>query len=350
MPQHQPPHDHTGPPNSLATAPVKLDEKNEEVLTASAAATALRAASASPPTNPKSSLSTPSSHNKTNSLSPASRPPRTSSLLPPPRNLQQLPFEGNEPTESTETASAADRYWHQYTSDATHEEPHELNTSLDHDGPFWNAHRPKHNRPHHRAAQASHGRPENADGQGLSRPPTDSFESRGTEAGLHAHRTDQQSQPATGALASASLPPLELPPSLDRNLGESSTSVVDTPHTGSLPPEQSSRQMPQDQPRDGRPARGHGRRRSSKGSNDADKGKTAKPPSQKAMLSRALQKANTAVQLDNAQNLEGARIAYSEACDLLQQVLRRTSGDDDKRKLEAIVSKSQQHHVQDTSN
>ncbi|UKZ76731.1 hypothetical protein TrVFT333_004440 [Trichoderma virens FT-333] len=61
-----------------------------------------------------------------------------------------------------------------------------------------------------------------------------------------------------------------------------------------------------------------------------------KNPSQKAMLSRALQKANTAVQLDNAQNFEGAREAYSEACDLLQQVLDRTAGDEDKRKLEAI--------------
>ncbi|KAM3548385.1 hypothetical protein MY1884_009204 [Beauveria asiatica] len=94
--------------------------------------------------------------------------------------------------------------------------------------------------------------------------------------------------------------------------------------------------MPPNLPHDGKTARGQGRRRSSKGSIDIDKGKAAKPPSQKAMLSCALQKANTAVQLDNAQNLEGARIAYAEACDLLQQVLRRTSGDEDKRKLEAI--------------
>ncbi|KAF3761155.1 hypothetical protein M406DRAFT_283106 [Cryphonectria parasitica EP155] len=64
----------------------------------------------------------------------------------------------------------------------------------------------------------------------------------------------------------------------------------------------------------------------------------AKQPSQKAMLSKALQKANTAVQLDNAQNIDGARTAYCEACDLLQQVLQRTPGDDDKRKLEAIVT------------
>lgn len=80
--------------------------------------------------------------------------------------------------------------------------------------------------------------------------------------------------------------------------------------------------------------RGHSRGRS-KGSND--KVRVAKPPSQKAMLHRALQKANTAVQLDNAQNFKGAREAYAEACDLLQQVLQKTTGDEDKRKLEAIV-------------
>jgi len=57
----------------------------------------------------------------------------------------------------------------------------------------------------------------------------------------------------------------------------------------------------------------------------------------KIMLSRALQKAHTAVLLDNAQNFEGAIHAYADACDLLQQVLIRSSIEDDKRKLEAIV-------------
>jgi CRISPR/Cas system Type II protein with McrA/HNH and RuvC-like nuclease domain len=63
-----------------------------------------------------------------------------------------------------------------------------------------------------------------------------------------------------------------------------------------------------------------------------------KQPSQKAMLSKALQKANTAVLLDNAQNYEGAIEAYSDACDLLQQVMVRTTGEEEKRKLQAIVS------------
>ncbi|KAI9676497.1 MAG: hypothetical protein M1817_000655 [Caeruleum heppii] len=59
-------------------------------------------------------------------------------------------------------------------------------------------------------------------------------------------------------------------------------------------------------------------------------------PSQKAQLSKALQKANTAVLLDNAQNFEGAIEAYSHACMLLQQVMKRSPGNEDRRKLEAI--------------
>ena len=64
-----------------------------------------------------------------------------------------------------------------------------------------------------------------------------------------------------------------------------------------------------------------------------------KPPSQKAMLSKALEKANHAVLLDNAQNFEGAMDAYEDACTLLQQAMSRSSTDEDRRKLEAVVSK-----------
>ena len=53
----------------------------------------------------------------------------------------------------------------------------------------------------------------------------------------------------------------------------------------------------------------------------------------KAMLSKALQKANTAVLLDNAQNFEGALDAYRDACRLLQHVMDRSYGADDKRKF-----------------
>jgi MIT (microtubule interacting and transport) domain len=68
-----------------------------------------------------------------------------------------------------------------------------------------------------------------------------------------------------------------------------------------------------------------------------ERGRKHKSLSQKTMLSRALQKANTAVLLDNAQNFEGAMDAYAEACHLLQQVMDGSTGDEDKKKLEAIV-------------
>lgn len=84
--------------------------------------------------------------------------------------------------------------------------------------------------------------------------------------------------------------------------------------------------------------RGHSRNQSEKGSGGTGSSKNSKQPSQKAMLSKALQKANTAVLLDNAQNFDGAMHAYSEACSLLQQVMLRSSGEEDRRKLEAIVS------------
>lgn len=73
---------------------------------------------------------------------------------------------------------------------------------------------------------------------------------------------------------------------------------------------------------------------------DRDRARRERPPSQKAMLSDALAKANAAVQLDNAQAFEEARLAYTEACQLLQRVLERTSTEEDRRKLEAIVGDS----------
>ena len=64
-------------------------------------------------------------------------------------------------------------------------------------------------------------------------------------------------------------------------------------------------------------------------------------PSQKALLSKALAKANHAVVLDGKTNVEGAILAYGDACTLLRQVMIRSSGDDDRRKLEAVVSRQQ---------
>ncbi|KAI1340184.1 hypothetical protein F5Y15DRAFT_423192 [Xylariaceae sp. FL0016] len=84
--------------------------------------------------------------------------------------------------------------------------------------------------------------------------------------------------------------------------------------------------------------KGHTRSRSSnaKSSGDSTKKDRASKPSQKAMLSKALSKANAAVQLDNAQKYVAARDSYLEACDLLHQVLARTNGEEDRKKLEAI--------------
>ncbi|KAF3491137.1 epstein-Barr nuclear antigen 2 [Arthroderma uncinatum] len=57
---------------------------------------------------------------------------------------------------------------------------------------------------------------------------------------------------------------------------------------------------------------------------------------QKTMLSRALQKANTAVLLDNATNYEGAIDAYTDACGLLAQVMQRAGADEERHKLDDI--------------
>ena len=68
------------------------------------------------------------------------------------------------------------------------------------------------------------------------------------------------------------------------------------------------------------------------------RGRRHRGHSQKAMLSKALQKANTAVLLDNAANFEGAMDAYNEACQLLQLVMfRSSSGSGEKLKLQEIV-------------
>lgn len=72
--------------------------------------------------------------------------------------------------------------------------------------------------------------------------------------------------------------------------------------------------------------------------NKENKSRHQRAQSQKNMLSKALQKANTAVLLDNAANFEGAMDAYNDACYLLQLVmLRSNGGEDEKLKLQEIV-------------
>ncbi|EGP86457.1 uncharacterized protein MYCGRDRAFT_109842 [Zymoseptoria tritici IPO323] len=111
--------------------------------------------------------------------------------------------------------------------------------------------------------------------------------------------------------------------SLDRNQAVANTMV-----TSSQPAQAEYRQSSRNS------VSGQRARSSAESSNRRSREKTEKD--KKAMLSKALQKANTAVLLDNAQNYEGALEAYGDACDLLQQVMERTSGATDKQKLDAI--------------
>ncbi|KAL2265070.1 hypothetical protein VTJ83DRAFT_7580 [Remersonia thermophila] len=71
-------------------------------------------------------------------------------------------------------------------------------------------------------------------------------------------------------------------------------------------------------------------------SRDGDRRRQGRGSSQRGILARALETARTAVRLDNAGNPEGARRAYAEACAVLQQVLLRTSFEEDRRRLEDI--------------
>ena len=72
----------------------------------------------------------------------------------------------------------------------------------------------------------------------------------------------------------------------------------------------------------------------------AERPQKRKAPSQKAMLSKALEKAHHAVTLDQNSNFEGAMHAYQEACSLLRRVMTRSSGVEDRLKLDAVVSEA----------
>ena len=56
------------------------------------------------------------------------------------------------------------------------------------------------------------------------------------------------------------------------------------------------------------------------------------------LLEEALHKAKDAVFFDNHQHFEDAITKYGNSCALLGQVMRTHLDDDDKRKIEAIVS------------
>ncbi|EFQ97782.1 hypothetical protein MGYG_08903 [Nannizzia gypsea CBS 118893] len=60
------------------------------------------------------------------------------------------------------------------------------------------------------------------------------------------------------------------------------------------------------------------------------------PAARDGTSSSTLQKANTAVLLDNATNYEGAIDAYTDACGLLAQVMQRAGADEERHKLDDI--------------
>lgn len=60
--------------------------------------------------------------------------------------------------------------------------------------------------------------------------------------------------------------------------------------------------------------------------------------SRRFLLEEALHKANDAVFFDHHQHYEDAIVKYGDSCALLGQVMRTHLEEDDKRKIEAVVS------------
>ena len=138
-------------------------------------------------------------------------------------------------------------------------------------------------------------------------------------------------------------------PKVPRNFQKSPQLLIDlaTKPMPALPSESAELEAKYDNWRAGH-ARSHGQ--DGTGSGDTDAGslisstgseigppQQRRSPAQKTMLSHALSRANSAVLLDNAQDFRGAIEAYEDACQLLRQVMLRSSGDEDRNKLQAIV-------------
>lgn len=80
----------------------------------------------------------------------------------------------------------------------------------------------------------------------------------------------------------------------------------------------------------------------SKNSTDEElRGLGKKLPSKTTILSEALRNAKIATDCDNSQNFEGAVLAYSGACRLLHHILLGSWSEEERTKLQAIVSLNQ---------
>lgn len=125
-----------------------------------------------------------------------------------------------------------------------------------------------------------------------------------------------------------------LPVNNDAVKEESSSAAQqrDIRHNPSDPHRRRSSRQPTDRHRNS----SHDHAPSDDGSHRRPRTKERRDRDKKTMLSKALEKANTAVLLDNAMNHEGALVAYQDACKLLESVLDKTNGVDDRRKLDAI--------------
>ncbi|KAF2807679.1 uncharacterized protein BDZ99DRAFT_489324 [Mytilinidion resinicola] len=168
---------------------------------------------------------------------------------------------------------------------------------------------------------------------------TDYFTTKPRNPPQNSNRPPSRSRPAPASLGS---PPVGVLESEARYKASTTARPTTASSRENVKPGSAA---PRDRRAGSRDADSHQRTRSrSDASSRLDDGFTNTPPrnrerrekDKKTMLSRALQKANTAVLLDNAQNFEGAMEAYGDACKLLQQVMIRSSGEEDRRKLDAI--------------
>ena len=74
--------------------------------------------------------------------------------------------------------------------------------------------------------------------------------------------------------------------------------------------------------------------------------RTAEEKEKRVLLNKALQEANSAVELDHTQQYAVAKTAYKQACALMGTVIMRSSMEEDRRTLDSIVSRTQRYCLQ----
>lgn len=74
--------------------------------------------------------------------------------------------------------------------------------------------------------------------------------------------------------------------------------------------------------------------------------RTAEEKEKRVLLNKALQQANSAVELDHTQQYAVAKTAYEQACALMGTVIMRSSVEEDRRTLDSIVSNTCKYCMQ----